>query len=92
MNDVFKNNTAAKRYELLVGESVAFANYRLLEGTLYIDYVEAPAELRGTGAAGRLMALVMDEVKNEKLKVVPVCGYAAAWLGKHKEYADYMAV
>ena len=91
MNDVFKNNTAAKRYELLVGESVAFANYRLQDGTLFIDYVEAPVELRGTGAAGRLMAHIMAEVKSAKLKVVPVCGYAASWLRKHKEYANYIA-
>ncbi len=92
MNDVFKNNDASKRYELMVGESVAFANYRLADGVLFIDYVEAPHELRGTGAAGRLMAHVMTEVKNKGWKVVPVCGYAAAWLNKHKEYAGYIAV
>ena len=90
MSDGFRKNVGANRYEYHVGDRFAFANYRLQDKTLFIDYVEAPVELRGTGAAGTLMEVVMQEVKKDHLKVVPICGYAASWLRRHKEYAELM--
>lgn len=63
---------------------VAHADYRREGDRLYIDYVFAPPELRGSGAAGRLMQGIMERVQAQGLKVVPVCGYAAAWLKKHR--------
>jgi predicted GNAT family acetyltransferase len=50
------DNVAAHRYELEVDGHVTFAKYRLENKTLFIDYVEAPPPLRGTGAAGRLQS------------------------------------
>lgn len=79
----FKDNPAAHRFEYHVGEQVAYADYRRKDGTLYIDYVEAPTVLRGTGAAGRLMQHIMAAAQKEKLNVVPICGYAAAWISRN---------
>ena len=62
-----------------------FADYRRDGGTLYIDYVEAPPALRGSGAAGRLMAGVMQAARAQNLSVVPICGYAAAWIKRHPD-------
>ena len=53
----FTENAAKHRFEYRVGDQIAFANYRKNDGTLYIDYVEAPPELRGTGAASQLMQI-----------------------------------
>jgi predicted GNAT family acetyltransferase len=33
----------------------------------------------------------VQAAKKDKLKINPVCGYAAAWLRKHKEYHDLLA-
>ena len=44
-----------------------------------------------TGAAGRLMEGVMARARAEGVKVTPLCGYAAAWLRRHKAYADLLA-
>lgn len=82
-DDIFTDNAGQRRYELHTGGHKAIANYRKENGTLFIDYVEAPPELRGTGAAGRLMQHVMDAAKAESLEVVPICGYAAAWIKKN---------
>lgn len=60
-----------------------FANVRQTAGTLYIDYVEAPEALRGKGAASNLMQGVSDIAKAEGLEIVPICGYAAAWMRRH---------
>lgn len=82
MAETFTDNTAANRFELQVGTATAYADYRREGGTLFIDYVEAPQELRGTGAAGRLMQHIVDTAKSENLNITPICGYAATWLSR----------
>lgn len=88
MSEHFADNRPGGRFEYRLDGGTAFANYRREGQTLFIDYVEAPPQLRGTGAAGRLMAQVMETARREKLKVVPLCGYAAAWLSRHPEYKN----
>jgi predicted GNAT family acetyltransferase len=90
MNDL-RDNTEASRYELDVEGQTVFANYRRSDGVLTILWVEAPPALRGTGAAGRLMTLVAEEAKSRGWRIVPVCGYAAAWLRGSKAYRDLVA-
>lgn len=84
----FQDNTQKNRFELDVDGSVAFANYEVKGDTLYIQYVEAPTELRGTGAASQLMRHVMEKAREDQHKVIPICGYAATWITRHPEYDD----
>ncbi len=79
------DNTEAQRFELKVGEHTAIADYHVADDTLYIDYVESPVPLRGTGAAGNLMEGVMTIAAHKGYAVVPVCGYAAAWMRRHRK-------
>ncbi len=83
MTDV-KDNPQTSRYELDVGGQIVFALYRREGATLYIRHVEAPPPLRGTGAAGRLMEGIMEIAGQERLTVVPLCSYAAAWIRRHR--------
>ncbi len=80
----FSDNKAQSRFEYKVGNTFAYADYRREGKTLFIDYVEAPPELRGTGTAGRLMAEIAEVAKKEQLEIVPICSYAAHWLRRHK--------
>jgi hypothetical protein len=91
MENNVTNNAAQSRYELTEQGHMAYADYRKEQGTLYIKYVFAPPELRGSGAAGRLMDGVTGFARAENLKIMPICGYAASWLRKHKEHHDLMA-
>jgi predicted GNAT family acetyltransferase len=83
-----RNNRELSRYELDEQGSTAFADYRLQGERLYLDYVFAPPELRGSGTAGRLMAAVASEARDKGLKITPICGYAAAWLRRSHEFRD----
>lgn len=87
MDNAFSDNQQKSRYEYQVGDAIVFANYRRKDGTLYIDYVEAPPELRGSGAAGKLMEYVVSQAKQDELKIIPICGYAASWLKRHPQDA-----
>lgn len=82
------DNTAKHRFELEENGHTAFADYQLEGNILHIPHVEAPPALRGTGAAGRLMQALADHARANGLKLHPICGYAAAWLQKHKETHD----
>ena len=83
-----RDNRELHRFELPVEGQVVFAEYRRQPGRLVITYVEAPPSLRGTGAAGRLMQGVLEEARTEQVKVLPLCGYARAWMQRHPEFKD----
>ena len=86
-----QDNPDRRRFELDVDGQIVFANYRRQDGALLITHVEAPPVLRGTGTASRLMQGIAEIARQEKVKIVPYCGYASAWLRRHKEYRDLVA-
>lgn len=86
-----KDNTSLGRYELEIEGHIVFANYQLRDGVVVINHVEAPVALRGKGAAGELMRQVMEKLKADDAKVIPLCGYAAAWIARHPEYKSMVA-
>jgi predicted GNAT family acetyltransferase len=67
-----------------------FALYERRPSDLVIRHVEAPVPLRGTGAAGELMRGVAEIARAEGRTIIPACGYARAWLRRHKEYSDLL--
>ena len=83
-----RDNPAASRFELEEPGGLAYADYRREDGRWVIPYVYAPPELRGTGAAGRLMLGVVESARAAGVRILPTCGYAAAWLRRHREWAD----
>lgn len=85
------DNTAHNRYELVEQDMTAYADYRRDAQRLYIDYVFAPVPLRGKGTSDRLMHGVASAARDDGMKIIPICGYAAAWLRRHREYADLLA-
>ena len=87
MNQV-TDQPARQRFELEEEGKLAFASYRQEANLLIIPHVEADPALRGRGAAGRLMAGMLEIVRSRGEKVRPVCGYAAAWIQRHPEYHD----
>lgn len=90
MTTAVRDNPTRQRLELEEQGQLAFATYRRQGDVLYIPHVEAAPALRGTGAAGRLMQGVMEFARAERVRVVPICGYASSWLRRHREFQDLM--
>jgi predicted GNAT family acetyltransferase len=86
--DQVRDNRALQRFEMLVHGEVVFADYHRQPGRLVITHVETPPSLRGIGYASRLMRGVAEEARAEHVKVLPLCGYARAWMQRHPEYRD----
>ena len=91
MTNPVRDNHEQSRFELDIDGQIVFANYRRTGSTLAILHVEAPLPLCGTGAAGRLMGGIMEIARATGAKIVPLCGYASAWLRRHREYAELLA-
>ena len=85
------DNAVRNRYELQEQGLTAYADYRRDGRRLYIDYVFAPAPLRGKGTSDRLMHGVAAAAREAGMKITPICGYAATWLRRHREYTDLLA-
>lgn len=90
MTDVIENVTRS-RFELVEDGLTAFADYSRMGDQLIIRHVESPPALRGTGAAGRLMEGVLAFARREGFKITPICGYADAYIRRHKEHQDLLA-
>ena len=84
------NNEARNRFVLEEQGLTAYADYRRDGERLYIDYVFAPVPLRGKGTSDRLMHGVAAAAREEGARIIPICGYAATWLRRHREYADLL--
>ncbi len=84
---VVKDNPERNRFEMVEAGQVVFADYRREGRRLYIDHVEAPPSLRGSGAAGRFMEGLVEAARAEGATLAPICSYAAVWLARHPEIA-----
>jgi len=89
MADV-RDNTERHRFELDADGHVAFSNYKRDGGTITIMHTEVPKELNGRGIGSTLVRGLLDMVRAQGLKVVPLCPFVAGYIAKHPEYADLL--
>ena len=90
MPNAVRDNTQRSRFELDAEGHVAFSNYRRDGGTITIMHTEVPPALNGKGIGSALVRGMLDIVRAEGLKVVPLCPFVAGYIAKHPEYADLL--
>jgi predicted GNAT family acetyltransferase len=85
-----RDNKARSRFELDVGDAVAFANYRLAGDRVIITHTETPPALRGRGIASELVKGALGLIHADGLKVVAGCSFVVEYLDQHPDDADLM--
>ena len=88
MANTVRDNPQHHRFEMDLGDGLAVANYRELPGALAITHTEVPPAHGGQGVGSALVEQVLEIIRARGLKVVPRCGFVAAYLRKHPEYRD----
>lgn len=83
-----RDNKALNRFELDVGNSVAFANYHRAGDRVIITHTETPPALRGRGIASELVKGALALIRADGLKVVAGCSFVVDYLRQHADYAD----
>jgi uncharacterized protein len=82
------NHEAANRFELSVDGQTAVLTYHLRSGSITFLHTEVPQQLAGQGIAGKLARAGLDFARQQNLKVVPMCGFVAAYIKRHPEDRD----
>ncbi|WP_371423958.1 GNAT family N-acetyltransferase [Tardiphaga sp.] len=83
-----RDNKARNRFELDVGGSTAFANYRRAGDRVIITHTETPPALRGRGIASELVKGALALIRADGMKVVAGCSFVVDYLERHPDYAD----
>lgn len=86
-----RQNTTLSRFELDAEGETVVAYYRLGDGVITFHHTETPAHLQGRGLASQLVREVLQQVRAQKLKVVPRCSFVAAYMARHPEFNDLLA-
>lgn len=80
-----RDNAERGRFEMTVGDAVAFLEYARGPSELVLVHTEVPEELRGRGLAGRLARHAFELAEAGGLRVEPVCPFQVAWVARHPE-------
>ena len=84
------DNPEAQQFQAKIDGHVAFAEYRLISGSIMFTHTEVPKALGGRGIGSALVKAGLAAARERGLKVMPVCPFFAAYFGKHPEERDLL--
>ncbi len=82
------HNPAENRFETWIDGNLSKLDYIQDEKNFVITHVGVHPSLRGQGVAGRIVEVGLAYARENDLRVVPMCSYAAAFIRRHPEYAE----
>jgi predicted GNAT family acetyltransferase len=91
MSTTVRDDRARQRYELTVGDELAFIDYRRDGRIVSMTHAEVPPALRGGGIGSALIAGALALVRERGEKVVPLCTFVAHYMRRHPEVQDLLA-
>jgi uncharacterized protein len=86
------HDAAASRFEAQVhGEVVGHVDYSTRGNAVELVHTEVDEERREEGVASELVQGVLDQIRIEKMNVIPTCPFVRSFLDEHEEYQDLLA-
>jgi predicted GNAT family acetyltransferase len=77
------------RWEATIDGRVAgLCEYNVLTDAVMFTHTEVMPEFEGQGVGSALARRVLDAARADGRHVIPVCQFIAAYIRKHREYAD----
>lgn len=85
-------NDASSRYEGRIGgELTTVVDFRRRGDVLVVTHTGTEPRWRGRGLAGETTRQALEDVREQGLRVQPVCPFTADYLDTHPEVADLRA-
>jgi predicted GNAT family acetyltransferase len=82
---------ARHRYEIRVDGALAgYAAYQPGDHQIVFTHTQVDPAFEGRGVGSALAAAALDDARRQGLRVVPLCPFFAAFLRRHREYADLL--
>ena len=91
MNLTIEHLPERDRFEVIVEGHTCVADYHLADGVMAITHTEVAPQLEGRGIAGALVQALLDHARANRLKVLPLCSFARAYMRRHPESAELLA-
>ena len=86
-----RDNPGRQRFELPLGELVAFLDYRRRDGALVLSHAEVPHHLEGQGLGSALVRGALQLVRQAGERVIPQCPFVVRFMQRHPEFDDLRA-
>lgn len=84
-----RDNADAGRFEILVGDEVAgFAERTIADGVATMPHTVVEKAYDGQGLGSKLAVFALDSVREQGLKVRPLCPFIKGYIERHEQYAD----
>ena len=85
------NNAEASRFEAQIGPYTSVIDYYYSGQAIVFTHTGVPEEISGNGIAGKMAQTALEYARAERLEVVPLCPYVAAYIKRHPEYKDLVS-
>ena len=79
------HNACENRFEVIKDGLTGYVEYLPFDGGIDIVHTIVPPPLRGHGMAQALVEAAIQYARKEKLRVIPSCSYAAAYVRRHPD-------
>lgn len=83
---VVEHDAAAQQFHAQVNGMRSVLQYRRAPGKIFFVHTEVPAELRHRGIADALAHAGLEYARSERLTVIPLCPFVAAYIQRHPAY------
>ncbi len=80
------NNKTAHQYEARVDGRLARLVYHQRGDSMVITHTEVPDDISRRGIGSLLVQTALDDVRAQRLRVVPRCPFVRAYIDRHPEY------
>ncbi len=84
------HNAAENRFETLIDGKRGELNYLQNGDEFVITHVGVHPSLRGQGIAGKITEAALKYARENALRVVPLCSYAAVYIRRNPQYASLL--
>lgn len=88
-----QHNKDANRFEAVIGDKViGLVDYMISsdQKTMIVPHTEVNEEFEGRGIAGAMTKSLLEYVRENGIKISPLCPYTAAYISRHPEYQDLL--
>ena len=83
-----KNNTEHHRFEVDLGDDLAYIEYAHFKKYLVIMHTFVPLSHRGQGIASRMIKQVLEYIKANNIPIIVYCPAVNKYIDSHPEYRD----
>ena len=85
MKAALKHDKALSQISVEIEGHIALVEYDLRDGMLDIVHTYVPKPLEGRGIASELVRAAYDYAREQDVKPVATCSYAATWLERNSQ-------